>query len=202
MDLKPHASGEYSVAVVQANSSLEDQGQVLTSPSATYIGLYDGHSGPEASSHLFHYLEMKCDVAVANYHVGINLRFVVFSWPAAINEQIKCQEYVQKENELKATVKDLEKQVDPYLNTDAATMSLLEHGEVFVLDDGGEENKSYVIITKKPLKPPLEFLPLKESVGSNLKRILDDTCAEVDSSSSDFWVTVAALKVKISLKTI
>ncbi|KAK2967667.1 hypothetical protein RJ640_030538 [Escallonia rubra] len=27
MDLKPHASGDYSIAVVQANSSLEDQGQ-------------------------------------------------------------------------------------------------------------------------------------------------------------------------------
>lgn len=27
---------------------------------------------------------------------------------------------------------------DPYLNVDAGTMSPLEHGEVFVLDDGGE----------------------------------------------------------------
>ncbi|CAN1815136.1 Probable protein phosphatase 2C 78 [Linum perenne] len=35
--------------MVQANSSLEDQGQVYTSPSATYIGVYDGHGGPEAA---------------------------------------------------------------------------------------------------------------------------------------------------------
>jgi CTP synthase len=28
--------------------------------------------------------------------------------------------------------------VDPYLNVDAGTMSPYEHGEVFVLDDGGE----------------------------------------------------------------
>ncbi|KAM1122920.1 hypothetical protein FF1_004367 [Malus domestica] len=28
--------------------------------------------------------------------------------------------------------------IDPYLNTDAGTMSPVEHGEVFVLDDGGE----------------------------------------------------------------
>lgn len=48
-DLKPHVSGEFSIAVVQANSILEDQSQVLTSPSATYIGVYDGHGGPEAS---------------------------------------------------------------------------------------------------------------------------------------------------------
>lgn len=49
MDLKPHATGEYSVAVVQANSLLEDQGQVFTTPSATYVGVYDGHGGPQAS---------------------------------------------------------------------------------------------------------------------------------------------------------
>ncbi|KAL3350474.1 hypothetical protein AABB24_023099 [Solanum stoloniferum] len=60
MDLKPHASGDFSIAVVQANSSLEDQSQVFTSPSATYVGVYDGHGGPEASRfvnrHLFSYL--------------------------------------------------------------------------------------------------------------------------------------------------
>ncbi|XP_076886618.1 putative protein phosphatase 2C 63 [Bidens hawaiensis] len=48
-DLKPHASGDFSIAVVQANSNLEDQSQVFTSPSATYVGVYDGHGGPEAS---------------------------------------------------------------------------------------------------------------------------------------------------------
>ncbi|KAF9665959.1 hypothetical protein SADUNF_Sadunf16G0179300 [Salix dunnii] len=56
-DLKQHVSGDYSIAVVQANSNLEDQSQVFTSPSATYIGVYDGHGGPEASrfvnKHLF-----------------------------------------------------------------------------------------------------------------------------------------------------
>ncbi|KAE9611704.1 hypothetical protein Lal_00011875 [Lupinus albus] len=59
-ELKPHASGEFSIAVAQANYSLEDQSQVFTSPSATYIGVYDGHGGPEASRfinrHLFSYL--------------------------------------------------------------------------------------------------------------------------------------------------
>ncbi|KAK1586507.1 hypothetical protein Q3G72_003228 [Acer saccharum] len=56
MDLKPHASGDYSIAVVQANSLLEDQGQVFTSPSATYVGVYDGHGGPEASRFITHHL--------------------------------------------------------------------------------------------------------------------------------------------------
>uniref|UniRef100_A0A2P2LAX8 protein-serine/threonine phosphatase n=1 Tax=Rhizophora mucronata TaxID=61149 RepID=A0A2P2LAX8_RHIMU len=59
-DLRSHASGDYSIAVVQANSNLEDQSQVFTSPSATYVGVYDGHGGPEASRfvnmHLFPFM--------------------------------------------------------------------------------------------------------------------------------------------------
>lgn len=31
--------------------------------------------------------------------------------------------------------------IDPYLNTDAGTMSPFEHGEVFVLNDGGEASR-------------------------------------------------------------
>lgn len=30
--------------------------------------------------------------------------------------------------------------------------------------------------------------------GANLEKIIDDSCTEVDSKSSDFWVMVAALK--------
>jgi pyruvate dehydrogenase phosphatase len=62
-ELKPHATGDFSIAVVQANHSLEDQGQVVTSPSATFVGVYDGHGGPEASrfvsSRLFPHLHSK-----------------------------------------------------------------------------------------------------------------------------------------------
>ncbi|XP_052175873.1 probable protein phosphatase 2C 78 isoform X1 [Diospyros lotus] len=56
MGLKPHASGDYSITVAQANSALEDQGQVFTSPSATFVGVYDGHEGPEASHFITHHL--------------------------------------------------------------------------------------------------------------------------------------------------
>ncbi|KAG2704676.1 hypothetical protein I3843_05G015100 [Carya illinoinensis] len=80
-DLKPHASGDYSIAVVQANSSLEDQSQVFSSPSATYVGVYDGHGGPEASrfinKRLFPYLHkfateqggLSVDVIKKAFHV-------------------------------------------------------------------------------------------------------------------------------------
>jgi hypothetical protein len=36
--------------------------------------------------------------------------------------------------------------IDPYLNVDAGTMSPFEHGEVFVLDDGGEVGKRSTLL--------------------------------------------------------
>ncbi|XP_062021643.1 probable protein phosphatase 2C 63 [Rosa rugosa] len=94
-DLKPHASGDYSIAVVQANSSLEDQGQVFTSPSATYVGVYDGHGGPEASrfvnNNLFPFLHkfameqggLSADVIKKAFSATEEefLRLVKRSWP-------------------------------------------------------------------------------------------------------------------------
>ncbi|KAK9697153.1 hypothetical protein RND81_08G018400 [Saponaria officinalis] len=56
MELKQHERGDYSIAVVQANSCLEDQTQVYTSPFATYVGVYDGHGGPQASQFVHSYL--------------------------------------------------------------------------------------------------------------------------------------------------
>eukprot|EP00501_MAST-03F_sp_TOSAG23-6_P000735 GSMAST32.ASY1.ANO1.763.1 assembled CDS len=43
--------------------------------------------------------------------------------------------------------------IDPYLNTDAGTMSPFEHGEVYVLDDGGEDHN---ITTGKVYKTVIE----------------------------------------------
>ncbi|KAG8095870.1 hypothetical protein GUJ93_ZPchr0013g36778 [Zizania palustris] len=70
-------TGEFSMAVVQANNLLEDQSQVESGalsmtelgPQGTFLGVYDGHGGPETSrfinDHLFHHLrrfatEHKC----------------------------------------------------------------------------------------------------------------------------------------------
>lgn len=47
--LKAHASGDYSIAVAQANEALEDQAQVVAAPAATLVGVFDGHGGPEAA---------------------------------------------------------------------------------------------------------------------------------------------------------
>ncbi|OIW01631.1 hypothetical protein TanjilG_14630 [Lupinus angustifolius] len=56
-DFGNHLYGEFSMAVIQANSSLEDRGQLESGPlssnhlgpQGTFIGVYDGHGGTEAS---------------------------------------------------------------------------------------------------------------------------------------------------------
>jgi len=51
-ELRPHAAGEFSMAAAQANLAMEDQAQVLASPSDTLVGVYDGHGGADASRFL------------------------------------------------------------------------------------------------------------------------------------------------------
>lgn len=70
-DTGQHMNGEFSMAVVQANNLLEDQSQVESGPLSslesgpygTFIGIYDGHGGPETSryiyDHLFQHLKSK-----------------------------------------------------------------------------------------------------------------------------------------------
>ncbi|KAJ4831016.1 hypothetical protein Tsubulata_038768 [Turnera subulata] len=56
-DLQKHSFGDFSFAVVQANDIIEDHSQVETGLDATFVGVYDGHGGPDASrfisDHLF-----------------------------------------------------------------------------------------------------------------------------------------------------
>ncbi|WOL18598.1 putative protein phosphatase 2C 60 [Canna indica] len=68
-DIGQHINGEFSMAVVQANSLLEDQSQIESGPLSlldsgpygTFVGVYDGHGGPETScyinDHLFQHLK-------------------------------------------------------------------------------------------------------------------------------------------------
>ncbi|KAF2295868.1 hypothetical protein GH714_034711 [Hevea brasiliensis] len=60
-----HVNGEFSMAVIQANNLLEDCSQLESGPisllesgpQGTFVGIYDGHGGPEAArfinQHLF-----------------------------------------------------------------------------------------------------------------------------------------------------
>ncbi|XP_059645896.1 probable protein phosphatase 2C 43 [Cornus florida] len=52
-DLEKHRYGELSFAVVQGNAILEDQSQVESGSDATFVGVYDGHAGPEAANFIY-----------------------------------------------------------------------------------------------------------------------------------------------------
>lgn len=64
-DSGEHINGEFSMAVIQANNTLEDQSQlesgpmssIESGPQGTFVGIYDGHGGAEAArfvnKHLF-----------------------------------------------------------------------------------------------------------------------------------------------------
>ncbi|GKU91801.1 hypothetical protein SLEP1_g5618 [Rubroshorea leprosula] len=68
-DSGQHVGGQFSMAVIQANSLLEDQSQLESGPLSslesgpygTFVGIYDGHGGPEASQfineHLFDHIK-------------------------------------------------------------------------------------------------------------------------------------------------
>ncbi|XP_073139515.1 probable protein phosphatase 2C 38 [Henckelia pumila] len=59
-DLGHHVNGEFSMAVIQANGLMEDQSQLESGPLSsldsgpygTFIGVYDGHGGPETSRYV------------------------------------------------------------------------------------------------------------------------------------------------------
>ncbi|ESW34318.1 hypothetical protein PHAVU_001G142400 [Phaseolus vulgaris] len=48
-DLQRHSCGEFSFAVCQANGEIEDYSQVEIGSNVLFVGIYDGHGGPEAS---------------------------------------------------------------------------------------------------------------------------------------------------------
>ncbi|KAL4556814.1 hypothetical protein LXL04_034977 [Taraxacum kok-saghyz] len=63
-DSGKHVHGDFSMAVIQANIVLEDQCQlesgslssIDSGPQGTFVGIYDGHAGPEASRFINHNL--------------------------------------------------------------------------------------------------------------------------------------------------
>ncbi|KHG04682.1 hypothetical protein F383_30115 [Gossypium arboreum] len=69
-DLGDHVTGEFSMAVIQANNLLEDHSQLESGPLSlyesgphgTFVGIYDGHGGPATArfinEHLFGYIKI------------------------------------------------------------------------------------------------------------------------------------------------
>ncbi|KAK7246255.1 hypothetical protein RIF29_41117 [Crotalaria pallida] len=55
-DTGKYGSGDFSMAVVQANQVLEDQSQIESGPYGTFVGVYDGHGGPDAARYVCDHL--------------------------------------------------------------------------------------------------------------------------------------------------
>ncbi|KAJ9181791.1 hypothetical protein P3X46_005849 [Hevea brasiliensis] len=51
-DIGRYGSRDFSMAVVQANQVLEDQSQIESGSFGTFVGVYDGHGGPDASRYV------------------------------------------------------------------------------------------------------------------------------------------------------
>ncbi|CAI0626544.1 unnamed protein product [Linum tenue] len=62
-DVGKYGSGDFSMAVVQANQVLEDQSQIESGSFGTFVGVYDGHGGPEAARYV-------CDHLFRNFLVA------------------------------------------------------------------------------------------------------------------------------------
>jgi len=57
INLKRHCCGEFSSAVVQANTAMEDRSQVeVASRNALFLGVHDGHGGFNTSKFICEHL--------------------------------------------------------------------------------------------------------------------------------------------------
>ena len=65
-DIGKYYGGEYSMAVVQANQVLEDQSQIESGPFGTFVGVYDGHGGPDVARYV-------CDNLFRNFQGLLSL---------------------------------------------------------------------------------------------------------------------------------
>lgn len=78
-DIGKYGSGEFSMAVVQANQVLEDQSQIESGPLGTFVGVYDGHGGPDASRYVCDHLFRNFQGSQFYSYVGL-VEFNSRSW--------------------------------------------------------------------------------------------------------------------------
>ncbi|KAK4744561.1 hypothetical protein SAY87_010873 [Trapa incisa] len=83
-DLGKYAAGEFSMAVVQANQVLEDQSQIESGQFGTFVGVYDGHGGPDAARYV-------CDNLFRNF------REISAEQNGAVTSEIVRQAFLETE---------------------------------------------------------------------------------------------------------
>lgn len=71
-DIGKYGGGEYSMAVVQANQVLEDQSQIESGSFGTFVGVYDGHGGPDVARYV-------CDNLFRNFQGLLHFDVINFN---------------------------------------------------------------------------------------------------------------------------
>lgn len=87
-DIGQYAFGDFSMAVVQGNQVLEDQCRIESGPFGAFVGVYDGHGGPEAARYACDHLHSNFrgkssdDVGLGNFFLisHINTFFTSKFW--------------------------------------------------------------------------------------------------------------------------
>ncbi|KAE8717681.1 putative protein phosphatase 2C 28 [Hibiscus syriacus] len=93
-DIGKYGSGEFSMAVIQANQVLEDQSQIESGQFGTFVGIYDGHGGPEAARYV-------CD------HLFSNFRAIVAESGGVVTAETIQRAFQQTEEGFTALVSEL-----------------------------------------------------------------------------------------------
>ncbi|GMH08644.1 hypothetical protein Nepgr_010484 [Nepenthes gracilis] len=93
-DIGRFAGGEFSMSVVQANQVLEDQSQIESGRFGTFVGVYDGHGGPDAARYV-------CD------HLFRNFRAISAETEGIITTETIRRAFRETEDGFTALVSDL-----------------------------------------------------------------------------------------------
>ncbi|MBA0725417.1 hypothetical protein Golax_022008, partial [Gossypium laxum] len=98
-DIGKYGSGDFSMAVIQANQVLEDQSQIESGQYGTFVGIYDGHGGPETAryvcDHLFKHFRGSSLWRRSCSYVGV-LRLCVYAAIAAESQGVVTAETIQR----------------------------------------------------------------------------------------------------------
>ena len=110
-------------------------------------------------------VDMICAMAI--YPVDVAMKYVVVSGGvlSGTRKRGHCQASASLLKAAGLRVTSIK--IDPYLNSDAGTMSPFKHGEVFVLDDGGEVDLDLELRTLPRHQP---FKRQQPDHGQNLRQ--------------------------------